>query len=92
MTTLLRSSTPRAKKQYNCNWCREPIEIYRLHSVESYVYDHQAYTLRCHTECAEAWHRLIKISDYDEEGVQAPDEGIRGSFIGYYSVWPRRLL
>lgn len=67
-TQFISSRTVRAKKQHDCIWCTEKIEIAEIHSQEVLRMDGDFQDNRFHTECLDACHRNLKeIGDNEFE-------------------------
>ena len=64
---ILSNTTPKARKQYKCNFCLLPIIKGEKHDCQVVVYD-GIYTWRSHFECGLLAHAL-KLYDDCDEGV-----------------------
>lgn len=52
--TELKLTTPKARKEYRCEWCYEKIQIGEIHVNRVYIADGDFGSGRMHDECFEA--------------------------------------
>ena len=60
--TVLRSSTPKARKAHACSICTEPIEAGTVYHCQAVVGDDCVYSWRTHTHC-----RLLAKAAWDAD-------------------------
>ena len=63
---LLSESFPRAKKQYDCIWCGQKIEVGEKYCREGSVYDGRMQNHQWHIECSLDSQRYFKESGEEE--------------------------
>jgi hypothetical protein len=84
--TELKSTSPKARKEYCCAWCNEKILKGEEHSYRAYIFDGIMQDDRMHFECASAMGKAPKDLEL-EEGFM-PGEFKRGTFeYKYMDEW-----
>jgi hypothetical protein len=66
VTTILKDTTPRARKQHQCCLCCEPIYVGEVHHYQTYV-DGEFVSVRTCRFCAAFWGKYY--DDWDRENT-----------------------
>ena len=74
--TLIKTTNPKAKKEYSCIWCAEKINIGEVHTKEVGEFEGDFQSNRWHTECHNAAQMYFNESG---ENCFYPHENKRGS-------------
>lgn len=57
-SVTLSTNWPVARKEYRCHECSTPIAVGDRHRKQSGIFENEFYTMRAHTDCAEASHEI----------------------------------
>lgn len=83
MSTILRNSSPVARKRHICEWCGQAIEPGTRYDAEARIWEGDFYYLKAHQGCNKLAYLLWAEGDYaDDEGLDM--DGFKELVREYY--------